>query len=143
MVSPLTILKDVLNLKHSRMHVSGWEEREETIHRYGETYQQKQICVHARPYKRIQGRCPICGEKCPGYDTKYSTESTWRAPNLNGVPVYICYQPKRINCPEHGVKTEYIPWADGDSRFTEDFHNEVTWMTCQMSRSAIALYVDG
>ena len=140
MASPLTILKNVLNFKHSRMHVSGWEEREETIHRYGETYQQKQICVHARPYKRIQGRCPICGEKCPGYDTKYSTESTWRAPNLNGVPVYICYQPKRINCPEHGVKTEYIPWADGDSRFTEDFHNEVAWMTCQMSRSAIALY---
>ena len=31
MVSPLTILKDVLNLKHSRMHVSGWEEREETV----------------------------------------------------------------------------------------------------------------
>ena len=43
MASPLTILKNVLNLKHSRMHVSGWEEREETIHRYGETYQQKQI----------------------------------------------------------------------------------------------------
>ena len=140
MASPLSILKNVLNLKHNRMHVTNLEAREETVHRYQETYKQIQIHVHARPYKRIQGHCPICMKKCPGYDTKYSTESTWRAPNLNGVPVYICYQPRRIECPEHGVQTEYIPWADGNSRFTEDFNNEVAWMTCQMSKSAIALY---
>ena len=77
-----------------------------------------------------------------GYDTKYSTESSWRAPNLNGVPVYICYQPTRVKCPEHGVRTEYIPWADGRSRFTADFSNEIAWMVCRMSRSAVALFED-
>jgi transposase len=66
----------------------------------------------------------------------------WRAPNLNGVPVYICYRPQRIHCPEHGILTEYIPWADGNSRFTEDFNNEVAWMVCQMPKSAIALFED-
>ena len=62
MVSPLTILKDVLNLKHSRMHVSGWEEREETIQRYGETYQQNRIyvCCDERIPTNRADYCPGC-----------------------------------------------------------------------------------
>ena len=142
MASPLSILKTVLNLNHNRMHVTSCEQAAVTIHRYGETLQQTRIYVHARPYERIQKLCPVCMKKCPGYDTKYNTESSWRAPNLNGVPVYICYQPKRIECPVHGVLTEYIPWADGRSRFTEDFSNEVAWMVCRMSKTAVALFED-
>lgn len=140
MASPLTILKTVLNLNHNRMHVTDYEETTVTVHRFGEEFEQTQIMVHARPYKRVQNLCPVCMKKCPGYDTKYDTESSWRAPNLNGIPVYICYQPNRIECPEHSVLTEYIPWADGDSRFTEDFNNEVAWMVCRMSKTAIAQF---
>ena len=124
------------------MHVTNCEQATVTLHRYGETCAQKRILVHARPYERVQKLCPICRKKCSGYDTKYNTESSWRAPNLNGVPVYICYQPKRIRCPEHGVRTEYIPWADGRSRFTEDFSNEVAWMVCRMSKTSVALFED-
>ena len=142
MASPLSILKTVLNINHNCMHVTNCEQSTVTIHRFGETYEQTQIYVHARPYERLQKCCPICKRKCPGYDTKYSTESLWRAPNLNGVPVYICYRPKRIECPEHGVQTEYIPWADGKSRFTEDFNNEIAWMVCRMSKTAVALFED-
>ena len=140
MASPLTILKTVLNLNHNCMHVTDCEESTVTVHRFGEEFEQTQIMVHARPYKRVQNLCPICMKKCPGYDTKYDTESSWRAPNLNGIPVHICYTPHRIECPEHGVLTEYIPWADGDSRFTEDFNNEVAWMVCRMSKTAIAQF---
>lgn len=142
MASPLSILKSVLNLNHNRMHVTNCEQKTVTVHRFGETCEQTRIYVHARPYERVQKRCPVCGRKCPGYDTKYSTESSWRAPNLNGVPVYICYRPKRIECPEHGVQTEFIPWADGKSRFTEDFNNEIAWMVCRMSKTAVALFED-
>ena len=142
MASPLSILKTVLNLNHNRMHVTNCETATVTVHRFGETFEQTRIYVHARPYERVQKLCPVCKKKCPGYDTKYSTESSWRAPNLNGVPVYICYQPKRVKCPEHGVRTEYIPWADGRSRFTADFSNEIAWMVCRMSRTAVALYED-
>lgn len=142
MASPLSILKTVLNLNHNRMHVTNCEQKTVTVHRFGETYEQTRVYVHARPYERVQKRCPVCGRKCPGYDTKYSTESSWRAPNLNGVPVYICYRPKRIECPEHGVQTEFIPWADGKSRFTEDFNNEIAWMVCRMSKTAVALFED-
>lgn len=140
MASPLSILKSVLNLNRNCMHVTNCEQATVSVHRYGEIYEQTRIYIHARPYKRVQKLCPVCRKKCPGYDTKYETDSSWRAPNLNGVPVYICYQPKRIECPEHGIKTEYIPWADGKSRFTEDFSNEIAWMVCRMSKTAVALF---
>ena len=140
MASPLSILKSVLNLNHNRMHVTNCEQAEVTIHRYGETHRQTRICVHVRPYTRVQKLCPVCRKRCPGYDTKNSTESSWRAPNLNGVPVYICYRPNRIECREHGVLTEYIPWADGTSRFTEDFNNEIAWMACRMSKTCICQF---
>ena len=90
MASPLSILKSVLNLNHNYMHVSSLEEKTVTVHRSCETYEQSRIYVHARPYKKVQKLCPICRKKCSGYDTKHDTESMWRAPNLNGVPVYIC-----------------------------------------------------
>ena len=142
MASLLSILKTVLNLNHNCMHVTSCETATVTVHRFGETFEQTRIYVHARPYERARKLCPVCRKKCPGYDTKYSTESSWRAPNLNGVPVHICYQPQRVKCPEHGVRTEYIPWADGKSRFTEDFCNEIAWMVCRMSRTAVALFED-
>ena len=142
MASPLSILKTVLNLNHNRMHVTSCETATVTVHRFGETFEQTRIYVHARPYERVQKLCPFCMKKCPGYDTKYSTESSWRAPNLNGVPVHICYRPQRIECPKHGVLTEYIPWADGKSRFTADFSNEIAWMVCRMSKTAAALFED-
>ena len=140
MASPLSILKSVLNLNHNRMHVTNCEQAEVNIHRYGETHRQTRICVHVRPYTRVQKLCPVCRKRCPGYDTKSSTESSWRAPNLNGVPVYICYRPNRIECSEHGILTEYIPWADGTSRFTEDFNNEIAWMACRMSKTCICQF---
>ncbi len=140
MASSLSILKTVLNLKHDRMHIIDCEEKTVTICRFGESYEQTQISVHARPYKSVQKFCPVCKKKCPGYDQKRDVPSTWRAPDLNGIPVYICYRPWHIECPEHGVLTEYIPWADGSSRFTEDFNNEIAWMVCRMSKTAIAMY---
>ena len=140
MASTLSILKSVLNLNQHRMRVTNCEQAEVTIHRYGETHRQTRICVHVRPYTRVQKLCPVCRKRCPGYDTKSSTESSWRAPNLNGVPVYICYRPNRIECSEHGILTEYIPWADGTSRFTEDFNNEIAWMSCRMSKTCICQF---
>lgn len=140
MASPLSILKSVLNFNHNCMHVTDFEEKNVAIRRFGEVHEQTRIYVHARPFKRMQRLCPKCRKKCPGYDTKHSTESTWRAPNLNGVPVHICYRPRRIECPEHGILTEYIPWQDGESHFTEDFNNEIAWMVCRMSKTAVALF---
>lgn len=138
--SPLSILKDVLKL--NCMHVSSCEKETVAVNRNKEIFEQQRIIVHARPHKSKQGICPECGRRCSGYDTKYpEKETTWRAPNLNGVPVLIRYTPNRIECPEHGVLTENIPWADGDSHYTEAFNNEVAWLAMHMSKTAVTDFV--
>ncbi len=116
MALPTTILKNALNL--NLMHIEKCEEATTIYQAYGETYKQPSIFVHARPYKRSQCLCPVCKQKCVLNGHKMEKESSWRASNINGMPVYILYRPQRILCPEHGALNEFIPWADGTSRFT-------------------------
>ena len=137
MASLLSILKTVINL--NRVHVENQEIVTEPISRFGEVFEEQQVHVHLRPIRRYQCCCPICRKKCPGYDYKSNDESWWRAANLNGMPVVLLYRRRRIACPEHGVLAEWIPWEDGDSRFTESFNNEVAWMALQMSKQAVSI----
>lgn len=136
---PITILKNVLKL--NLMHIEKCEEGVTTYQAYGETYEQPSIFVHARPFKRSQCLCPICKQKCVMNGHKMEEESIWRASNLNGMPVYILYRPQRILCSEHGALNEFVPWADGSSRFTATFNDEVAWFVCQMSKTAICEYL--
>ena len=99
MALPISILKNILNFKC--MHVNKCEIIETTVQVYGENQVQKILKVKARPFKRYQRLCPICKKKCCLNGIKQKEESHWRAPNLNGMPVYIYYQPHRILCPEH------------------------------------------
>lgn len=135
MALPVSILKKPLNL--NRMHIESCEIVTTKIHAYGEVHDQQRIVVKARPFVREQGLCPICKKKCIKDGFRQSEESSWRAPNLNGMPVHIVYRPQRIHCEEHGSLNEFIPWADGTSRFTAEFNNEVAWLVCQMNKSAI------
>ena len=105
----------------------------------GEEREQNVIEVEVRPDSRLEHKCPFCMKACPVYDHQ-SGEVVWRAPSINGSPVLLKYSPARISCPEHGVVREYIPWADGKSRFTSDFNNEVAWMALQMPKSSVATF---
>ena len=139
--SPISILKG--SLKLNCMHVKSCEFETIIVQKDKERFKKDQIIVHARPFRRLQSKCPKCGRKCCGYDTKYpDVETTWRAPSLNGVPVLIRYTPHRIECPEHGVLTENIPWADGNSHFTESFTNEVAWLAMHMNKTAVTTLMD-
>ena len=138
MTLPISILKTILNFKY--MHVNKCEIIETKVQAYGELQDLKILTVYARPFKRLQGLCPKCMKKCSQNGFKQKEESRWRAPNLNGMPVYVCYRPHRILCPEHGALNEYIPWADGASRFTPEFNDEIAWMTCRMPKTDICLY---
>lgn len=108
---------------------------------YGEPYRHDHIDIHARPYKRIRQTCPVCGEKCPLYDHKAAADVAWRANSLNGVPVYIFYKPARIECPQHGVLTKYIPWADGRSNFTRDFNDEPAFLALTSPKTVVSQFM--
>ena len=137
MASLLSILKNIINL--NRVHIEKQDFLTVGVSHFGEIFEEKQLHIWLRPIRRYQGCCPVCRKKCPGYDHRSTEESWWRASNLNGIPVYLHYRRQRVECPRHGVHAEYIPWADGESRFTESFNNEVAWMALQMSKLAVSI----
>ena len=136
MASLLSILKNIINL--NSVHVENQNIETVQVQHFGELHDEQQLHVHLRPIRRYQSCCPVCGRKCSGYDYRSNKESWWRAANLNGIPVYLFYRRRRIECPEHGVLAEWLPWEDGSSRFTESFNNEVTWMALEMSKLAVS-----
>ena len=90
------------------------------------------IIVSARPRKRAP-RCPVCGRRCDGYDTLPARR--WRAPDLGSARCSVEYAPRRVGCPEHGVRAEAVPWARGaPSRFTSAFEDTVAWLALHMCR---------
>ena len=138
MASAISVIVKALNI--NGMHVNHVEYCQGNARMYNEIYSRDHIEVHARPYKRIRRRCPCCGRQCPVYDHQARSESSWRANDLNGVPVVILYQPCRIQCPEHGVLTEYMPWTDGRSKFTEGFNNEVAFMALTCPKTVVSQF---
>jgi len=140
MASGISVIVKALNIKE--MHVDYVDMNVESVTHCGEAFDRLKIDLDVRPYKRIRGQCPICRKKCPGYDHKQPETASWRANALNGVPVFLHYRPQRIQCPEHGVKTEYLPWADGRSRFTEGFNNEIAFMALNAPKTVVSQYMD-
>lgn len=139
MASRISVMVKALNIKG--MHVDRVEYVEDTVCYDDETVSKDRIDLHSRPYKRIRCQCPKCRKCCAVYDHKAKHEVSWRANSLNGVPVYIWYQPVRIECPEHGILTEYMPWTDGNSRFTRDFNNEAAFLALTSPKTVVSQFL--
>jgi hypothetical protein len=69
------------------------------------------IEIAVEPHAGIRRRCSRCQRPAPGYDCLL--ERRWLFVPLWGIPTYFCYAPRRVQCAEHGVVVEYIPWSDG------------------------------
>lgn len=94
------------------------------------------IIVSARPRRRAP-RCPVCGRLCDGYDRL--PPRRWRALDLGQNRCYVEHAPRRVECPEHGVRAEAVPWArSATSRFTRSFEDQAAWLACHSSRSAVS-----
>jgi transposase len=51
-----------------------------------------------------------------GYDRL--PERRWLFVPLWGIPVWLIYAPRRVQCVEHGVVVEHIPWSEGKRPLT-------------------------
>jgi len=69
--------------------------------------------ISLAPDKRYKLICSHCGSKGPGYDTL--KERQWKHVPLWGIPVFLVYSPRRVNCANCGAKVEAIPWTQGKS----------------------------
>jgi transposase len=63
--------------------------------------------------------CSGCGRECRRRDRLEGR--IFRHVPLWGAAVTMFYAPRRVQCPDCGVRVEKIPWADGKSRLTSAF----------------------
>ena len=69
------------------------------------------IEAQIEPHRGIRGKCATCLKPSPGYDQV--PERRWLFVPLWGIVVHFFYQPRRVECAEHGVAVEHIPWSQG------------------------------
>jgi transposase len=73
-----------------------------------------EVCV--APHSGMRARCSQCRLAAPGYDRL--PERHWDFVPLWGIPVIFRYAPRRVECVEHGIVVEHIPWSDGKRPLT-------------------------
>lgn len=61
-------------------------------------------------------RCPHCDQPAPLYD--HGPMRTWRHLDSCQFQTHLQARPPRVDCPQHGVCTVKLPWAQSGSRFT-------------------------
>jgi hypothetical protein len=87
----------------------GFVSREVRLESYRGRPESIEILVE--PHAGIRRRCSRCQRPAPGYDCL--EERRWLFVPLWGIPTYVRYAPRRVECAEHGVVVEHIPWSDG------------------------------
>lgn len=95
------------------------------------------LVVRVVPIRRGGPRCGLCRRVCPRYDGPRGRRR-WRALDLGTVPAFVEAEVARVNCPEHGVVIERVPWAVHGSGFTKAFEDQAGWLAVECSKTAVA-----
>ena len=77
--------------------------------------EQSQVKIEVQ-YQRTKVICPKCEHK--GAIKDYAPSRTWRHLNTMNFETLIEARVPRCNCPDCGVKTASVPWAEPHGRFT-------------------------
>jgi transposase len=51
--------------------------------------------------------------------------------------VELRYDLRRVDCPPCGVRVEWVPWAEHDSKFTGPFEAQVAYLAQRMDKTDI------
>jgi transposase len=79
----------------------------------------KRIEIRVRAREGSRGACSHCQKPAPGYDRL--AERRFQFVPLWGIATYFRYAPRRVQCSEHGICVEYLPWALGKRPLTASF----------------------
>jgi transposase len=94
-------------------------------HFVGFVYQDIRLCsprgklsmeVTLAAHQGMGGKCSECRRPAPGYDRL--PERWWLFVPLWGIVTWFRYAPRRVECAEHGVVVEHIPWSQGKRPIT-------------------------
>lgn len=82
------------------------------------------------------GQCSQCYRVASGYDRL--KERRFRFIPLWGFKVEFVYRPCRVECPDHGIVVEHMPWADGKSPICEPFKIFLAYWAKHLSWQSVA-----
>ncbi len=85
--------------------------------------------------------CPECEFETKARYDRRPVESTWRHLDLGIWRLEVRSQLRRLSCPDHGVRTEGVPFARAGSRHTADLEDLVGFLATQMDKTAICRLV--
>lgn len=89
-------------------HFAGFVYREVRFRDHGSSLH---IDIYLAAHACSDGQCATCLKPVPGYDRQ--PERSWLFPPLWNIPTHFHYAPRRVECPEHGIGVEHIPWSAG------------------------------
>ena len=69
--------------------------------------------VQIAAHRGIRGKCATCLKPSPGYYRL--PERRWLFVPVWGVICHLFYPARRVECAEHGLGVEHIPWSQGKS----------------------------
>jgi len=85
--------------------------------------------------------CPLCSYTTPHRYNQQAVESVWRHLDLGVWRLELRAQLRRLECPEHGVRVEGVPFARHRSGFTRDFEQLVAWLATKADKTTICRLV--
>ena len=91
------------------------------------------VCIDLKSGAQLV--CPQCGKTGSGYDTRVRH---WRHLDTCQFKTILEARVPRVNCPEHGVKTIAVPWAEPGSGFTAMFEALVIDWLHEASTQAVS-----
>jgi transposase len=82
-------------------------------------------------------RCALCEFSTPHRHNRQQLESVWRHLDLGVWRLELRAQLRWLECPEHGVRVESVPFARHASGFTCDFEALVAWLATRADKTTI------
>ena len=79
----------------------------------------KSIVIEIASRKNSKAKCSVCSQPYSTYD--HLSQRDFEHIPVWHIPIYFRYRPRRVNCPEHGVVVESLPWAQGKERMTTSY----------------------
>lgn len=86
--------------------------------------------------RRRRLQCPKCSYSTRHRFNRQRHESVWRHLDLGVWRLEVRASLRRLECPEHGVHVEGVPFARDGARFTRDFENLVAWLATKTDKTA-------
>lgn len=94
-----------------------------------------EVEVHVETQAGTRHRCPHCNRSCPGYDRR---PRRWRHLDTCQFKTLVVAEVPRIECPEHGVVSVGVAWAEPGSGLTALFEALVIDWLREASIAAVA-----